>query len=52
VYLRGYENIPGVGRELAAYFDFYNLRRRHQGLEDRTPDEVYWSTLQTERTAA
>jgi len=52
VYLKGYESIPEARRELAAYFDFYNLRRRHQGLEDRTPDEVYWSTLQTQRTAA
>jgi len=55
VYLKGYENIPEARRELAAYFDFYNHRRRHQGLADRTPDEVYWSTLQTqqpEQTAA
>jgi hypothetical protein len=27
-------------KELAAYFGFYNMRRRRQGLEDRTPDEV------------
>ena len=52
VYLKGYESIPEARKELAAYFDFYNTRRRHQGLKDRTPDEVYWSTLQTERTAA
>jgi len=55
VYLKGYENIPEARRELTAYFDFYNHRRRHQGLADRTPDEVYWSTLQTqqpEQTAA
>jgi hypothetical protein len=32
-------------REQAAYFGLYNLRRRHQGLEDRTLDEVYWPTL-------
>jgi transposase InsO family protein len=52
VYLKGYESIPEARQELAAYFDFYNLRRRHQGLEDRTPDQVYWSTLRTDRTAA
>jgi len=52
VYLKGYESIPEARRELAAYFDFYNMRRRHQGLKDRTPDEVYWSTLQTEQAAA
>ena len=52
VYLKGYESIPEARRELAAYFDFYNTRRRHQGLKDRTPDEVYWSTLRTEQEAA
>ena len=52
VYLKGYESITEARRELAAYFEFYNCRRLHQGLQDRIPDEVYWSTLQTERTAA
>ena|SRR5450756_1752563 len=52
VYLKASESVSEARRELAAYFDFYNQRRRHQGLEDRTPDEVYWSTLQTEQTAA
>ena len=52
VYLKGYESITEARRELTEYFDFYNLRRRHQGLADRTPDEVYWSTLRTEQTAA
>jgi putative transposase len=52
VYLKGYETIPEARRELAAYFDFYNKRRRHQGLGDRTPDEVYWSTLRKQEQAA
>jgi putative transposase len=52
VYLKAYESIPEARRELAAYFDFYNRRRRHQGLGNRTPDEVYWSTLQKEQAAA
>ena len=52
VYLKGYESIPEARRELAAYFDFYNKRRRHQGLENRTPDEVYWSTLRKQEQAA
>jgi putative transposase len=52
VYLKGYESIPEARRELAAYFDFYNMRRRHQGLEGRTPDEVYWSTLRKQQQAA
>jgi len=52
VYLKGYANIPEARKELAAYFDFYNKRRRHQGLEGRTPDEVYWSTLGKQEQAA
>jgi putative transposase len=52
VYLKAYENLTEARRELAAYFEFYNRRRRHQGLADRTPDEVYWSTLRTQPAAA
>jgi len=52
VYLKAYENLVEARRELGAYFDFYNRRRRHQGLNDRTPDEVYWSTLRPQATAA
>jgi len=52
VYLKAYESIPEARRELAAYFDFYNTRRRHQGLRGQTPDHVYWSTLHKEQQAA
>jgi putative transposase len=52
VYLKAYESLPEARRELAAYFVFYNQRRKHQGLEGRTPDEVYWSTLPTHEQAA
>lgn len=52
VYLKGYENISEARRELGAYFDFYNHQRKHQGLEGQTPDQVYWSTLQTGQAAA
>ncbi|GAB4256155.1 MAG: hypothetical protein Kow00129_16810 [Thermoleophilia bacterium] len=52
VYLKAYESIPEARRELGAYFDFYNKRRRHRGLDGKTPDEVYWSTLRTEQIAA
>jgi putative transposase len=51
VYLKAYENLVEARRELGTYFDFYNRRRRHQGLADRTPDEVYWSTLRTQTAA-
>lgn len=52
VYLKAYDSLTEARRELAAYFEFYNRRRRHQGLADRTPDEVYWSTLRRQATAA
>jgi putative transposase len=52
VYLKAYENLSEARRGLGAYFDFYNHRRRHQGLSDRTPDQVYWATLRIKQAAA
>jgi putative transposase len=45
VYLKAYSSISEVRTGLSVWFDRYNTRRRHQGLDNRTPDEVYWSTL-------
>jgi len=45
VYLKAYESISHARKELAKFFERYNMRRPHQGLDDRTPDDVYWSTL-------
>jgi len=45
VYLRAYESIRHAKKELTKFFDRYNTRRPHQGLAERTPDEVYWDTL-------
>jgi len=52
VYLKSYSTLAEARRELAGYFEFYNERRRHQGLDDRTPDEVYWTTLPQIKVAA
>lgn len=52
VYLKAYESVPEARKELGAYFHFHNMRRRHQGLDKQTPDELYWSTLLTQPTAA
>lgn len=41
VYLTAYDNGTQARQGLADYFVFYNSRRRHQGLNRRTPDEVY-----------
>jgi len=51
VYLKAYNSLVEVRKGLTAWFDRYNTQRRHQGLDDRTPDEVYWSTLPGVRDA-
>lgn len=52
VYLKAYESIAEARKGLTKYFDFYNRNRRHQGLDRRTPDKVYWSTLPQLQVAA
>jgi len=51
VYLKAYESITHARKELEKFFDRYNTRRPHQGLNDRTPDEVYFCTLPKIRDA-
>jgi putative transposase len=51
VYLKAYDSLGEAHAELKAYFDFYNYRRKHQGLDGKTPDEVYFGTSQS-RVAA
>ena len=41
VYLKGYQTIPEARTGLAEYFEFYNKERPHQGLDNKTPWEVY-----------
>jgi len=45
VYLKAYSSIAEARKGLKDYFEFYNSKRRHQSLDRRTPDDVYWSTL-------
>ncbi len=52
VHLKAYSSIKEARHGLVAYFEFYNSRRRHQGLDDRTPDEVYFNTLPKVNVAA
>lgn len=42
MYLKGYSAV-GELLGLTQYFSFYNVERPHQGLQNRTPDEVYQS---------
>ena len=41
IYPKGYESMRGLRQGLTDYFEFYNKRRPHQGLNYRTPAEVY-----------
>jgi putative transposase len=42
IYPKGYENLKEVRQGLQRYFKFYNEKRPHQGLDYRTPAEVYF----------
>jgi len=41
VYLRAYETMTDARKHLKSYFEFYNSERRHQSLDNQTPDIVY-----------
>jgi putative transposase len=52
VYLKAYSSIAEARKGLGVYFEFYNSQRRHQSLDRRTPDDVYWSVLPKVQVAA
>ena len=41
IYLWRHETVPALRLGLERYFDYYNVERRHQSLENRTPVAVY-----------
>ncbi|MGB9429167.1 MAG: IS3 family transposase [Gammaproteobacteria bacterium] len=45
IYLKAYGSIPEARAGLTRYFAFYNRVRRHQSLDRRTPDDVYYTSL-------
>jgi putative transposase len=45
VYLHAYECVSDARKGLDTYFAFYNQRRPHTTLADKTPDEVYFDSL-------
>ncbi len=45
IHLRGYVSGVDAYAHLERYFNFYNHRRPHSSLEDRTPDEAYCEPL-------
>lgn len=45
IYLKDYESVADLQDGLKSYFDYYAYQRPHQGLENRTPWEVFASGL-------
>ena len=42
VYLKTYDSVGSVVDGIDRWIDFYNTRRRHQGIDRSTPDQVYY----------
>ncbi len=47
IYLKALGDGTHLRQELRTYFTWYNQHRPHQGLDDATPDEVYFDQLLT-----
>jgi putative transposase len=43
VYLHAYDSIPQAREGIRRWMTFYNERRKHQALDRRTPDDVYYT---------
>lgn len=52
VYLKAYDSPRQAETEIDRYFRFYNEKRRHQGLGNLIPDDVYFSGLEIQKEAA
>jgi putative transposase len=51
LYIQAFDNGRAVRRSLKQYFDWYNQERFHQALENQTPDEVYYQTINLKQAA-
>jgi putative transposase len=45
VYLRAYDSVSDARASIGRYLNFYNGRRPHSSLDDRTPDQAYFTPL-------
>ena len=44
-YLKAYDNVSEARASIGRYLDFYNGRRPHSSLDDKTPDQAYFNPL-------
>jgi len=51
VYLRAYETVSQARESIARYIAFYNGRRGHSSLKDRTPDAAYFAQMELKAAA-
>ncbi len=46
-----YGSVAQANRQIGVWIDFYNRIRPHQGLEDLTPDTVYFGAAPMKKAA-
>lgn len=46
VYLHAYQDVPAAKSGIDRYFKFYNTRRSHSALDRKTPDHVYFKSIE------
>jgi putative transposase len=52
VYLRAHESVSAARTDIAEYISWYNHARQHSSLDNRTPDQAYWSLLPNTKMTA
>ena len=46
LYTRAFSDLKEVRKSLTQWFNWYNQERSHQGLDNQTPNEVYYQYKQ------
>ena len=46
VYLKSYKNLKEARDEINKYIDIYNTKRIHSAIGYKTPDEIYFSSVE------
>ena len=51
VYLKAYQSVHQAKTEIKDWLILYNTKRRHQALNRKTPDNVFFSGLSVKKAA-